>query len=63
MNAKPCGRCMVTTVDQQSGEKQPGREPLTTLSEFRTDSAGEVLFGINLVPEVVGHRAGAALRR
>lgn len=54
VNAKPCGRCMVTTVDQQSGEKQPGREPLTTLSEFRTDSAGEVLFGINLVPEVVG---------
>lgn len=54
VNAKPCGRCMVTTVDQQSGEKQPGREPLATLSEFRTDSAGEVLFGINLVPELSG---------
>ena len=33
---KPCGRCPVITVDQESGIRNPGRgEPLRTLSEFR----------------------------
>lgn len=51
LNAKPCGRCMVITTNQSSGERHPAREPLATLSEFRTDEEGEVLFGINLVPQ------------
>jgi uncharacterized protein YcbX len=46
--AKPCARCVVTTVDQQTGER--GREPLRTLSTYRTDD-GRVLFGQNLVHE------------
>jgi len=52
VNAKPCGRCTVTTVDQQSGDKQRTREPLRTLAEFRSDDDSEILFGINLVPEI-----------
>jgi uncharacterized protein YcbX len=44
--AKPCARCIVTTVDQSSGER--GREPLRTLSTYRTEG-GQVLFGQNLV--------------
>lgn len=46
--AKPCARCVITTVDQASGER--GREPLRTLSTYRTVE-GQVLFGQNLVHE------------
>jgi uncharacterized protein YcbX len=44
--AKPCARCVVTTVDQVTGERK--REPLRTLSTYRTVD-GQVLFGQNLV--------------
>jgi hypothetical protein len=44
--AKPCARCVVTTTDQQSGER--GREPLRTLATYREED-GEVLFGQNLI--------------
>lgn len=43
---KPCARCMVTTVDQQTGQK--GKEPLTTLSKYRNVD-GNVLFGQNML--------------
>lgn len=43
---KPCARCVLTTVDQQSGEK--GKEPLRTLSEYRTRN-NKVYFGQNMV--------------
>lgn len=43
---KPCARCVVTTVDQQTGEK--GREPLTTLSTYRNRD-GKVMFGQNML--------------
>ena len=46
--AKPCARCLVTTVDQTTGER--GREPLRTLSTYRTVD-GQILFGQNLVHE------------
>lgn len=50
---KPCGRCMVTTIDQQTAER--GKEPLTTLAQFRRDpSTGKVNFGWNLIPETLG---------
>jgi uncharacterized protein YcbX len=45
---KPCARCVVITVDQGSGER--GREPLRTLSTYRSVD-GQVLFGQNLVHE------------
>ena len=48
---KPCARCTVTTVDQNTGEK--GIEPLATLAKFRKES-GKVLFGQNMVAENTG---------
>lgn len=41
---KPCARCVVITIDQETGEK--GTEPLTTLSTFRKQG-NKVLFGQN----------------
>lgn len=44
---KPCDRCVVTTTDPRTGERD-GKEPLRTLATFRTGEAG-VLFGQNAV--------------
>lgn len=49
---KPCARCVLTTVDQMSGEKT-GKEPLKTLSEYRNVD-GKVLFGQNLIAVEAG---------
>ncbi len=43
---KPCARCTVTTIDQQTAHK--GQEPLRTLTSFRR-SGNKVLFGQNVV--------------
>jgi hypothetical protein len=43
---KPCSRCVVTTVDQQTAEK--GKEPLATLAKYRSKN-GKVFFGQNLL--------------
>ncbi|GAA2251077.1 molybdenum cofactor biosysynthesis protein [Streptomyces ruber] len=48
---KMCGRCVVTTTDQGTGER--GREPLRTLARHRR-IGGELIFGQNLIPEGVG---------
>lgn len=48
---KPCARCVVTTIDQQTA--QVGKEPLRTLSTYRRDGA-KVLFGQNVVPRGPG---------
>jgi uncharacterized protein YcbX len=45
---KPCGRCVVTTTDQATGER--GKEPLRTLATYRKHD-GEVMFGQNVVHE------------
>jgi len=47
--SKPCERCIFTTVNPQSGEKHPQRQPLRTLKSFRQTDNGEVLFGQNLI--------------
>ncbi|PWG78144.1 MOSC domain-containing protein [Pararcticibacter amylolyticus] len=44
--AKPCARCILTTVDQETGIR--GKEPLYTLSKYRTTN-NKVLFGQNLI--------------
>jgi uncharacterized protein YcbX len=44
---KPCARCMVTTIDQQTGVA--GKEPLATLSNYRK-VGNKVLFGQNVIP-------------
>jgi uncharacterized protein YcbX len=49
---KPSERCVLTTVDQEKGEKT-GKEPLRTLSIFRSYK-GKVLFGQNLIAENAG---------
>ena len=43
---KPCARCTITTVDQESATK--GKEPLRTLARFRR-AGNKVLFGQNLI--------------
>jgi uncharacterized protein YcbX len=48
---KPCSRCSVTTVNQETGDR--GKEPLTTLAQFRSNN-GQVLFGQNMVCERTG---------
>jgi uncharacterized protein YcbX len=63
-NAKPCDRCVVTTIDQATAVR--GAEPLRTLSSYRgvfeerttldgrTSQQKKVLFGVNLVPLSLG---------
>jgi hypothetical protein len=49
--AKPCARCVVTTVDQATGVA--GAEPLRTLATYRRGESG-VLFGQNVVHRGTG---------
>ena len=48
---KMCGRCVVTTTDQGTGER--GKEPLRTLGRHRRFGK-QLAFGQNLVPETPG---------
>ncbi|PPS68506.1 MULTISPECIES: MOSC domain-containing protein [Streptomyces] len=58
--AKTCGRCVVTTTDQDTGER--GREPLFSLGRHRRRD-GKLVFGQNLVPLSRGAiRVGDPLR-
>lgn len=43
---KPCARCVLTTIDQQTGAK--GVEPMKTLAGYRTINK-KVMFGQNLI--------------
>jgi uncharacterized protein YcbX len=57
---KPSARCVITTIEQMTGEKQ-GTEPLKTLASFRIPKRSvkkKILFGQNLIAE----NAGACLR-
>lgn len=49
--AKPCERCVVTTIDPETGET--GKEPLRTLATFRKQG-DSVMFAVNLIPESIG---------
>jgi uncharacterized protein YcbX len=51
--AKGCSRCILTTIDPQTGERNADREPLTTLKTYR-ERNGEVYFGQNLLPRGTG---------
>ena len=51
---KPCARCVVTTTDQETGER--GQEPLATLGKHRNID-GNLLFGVNLIPDHPGRIA------
>lgn len=45
---KPCGRCILTTTDQDTGLRHMGGDPLKTLATYRTQG-NKVLFGMNLI--------------
>ena len=48
-----CGRCVVTTIDQATAEKNPSGEPLRTLATYRKQGS-KVLFGQNVTGPVKG---------
>lgn len=50
--AKPCSRCVIPTVDIDTGER--GREPLATLIRYRRRD-NKVYFGQNLLHDGPGH--------
>jgi len=54
---KPCDRCIVTTIDPETGQRPDRTEPLRTLGTFRRDRRGGVMFGQNLIPENAGRIA------
>lgn len=47
--AKPCSRCIMTTVESGSSRFNALKEPLATLTHYRRGEDGEVYFGQNLV--------------
>jgi uncharacterized protein YcbX len=49
--AKPCARCVVTTIDQDTAE--PGKQPLRILGRYRNRGGG-LMFGMNLIPDAPG---------
>lgn len=49
--AKPCSRCVIPTVDIETGER--GREPLQTLMGYRRRD-NKIYFGQNLIHDGVG---------
>ncbi|WP_165432088.1 YcbX family protein [Atlantibacter hermannii] len=53
--AKPCSRCVFTTVSPERGRKHPSGEPLATLQTFRSaQDNGDVDFGQNLIARESG---------
>lgn len=54
---KNCSRCLFTTIDPDTGLKDPGGEPLRTLAGYRRRDGGGVYFGQNLIP-----RSGGTIR-
>jgi hypothetical protein len=49
--ANPCARCVMTTTDQETGERN--REPLRTLARYRRIEQ-ELRFATNLIPDGPG---------
>lgn len=47
--AKPCSRCIMTTVEPGTDRFNALKEPLATLTRYRRGEDGEVYFGQNLV--------------
>jgi len=48
---KPCGRCLVTTTDQITGER--GSQPLKMLGQRRRFGQ-QLVFGQNMIPDTGG---------
>jgi uncharacterized protein len=57
---KPCERCVITTIDQSTGNA--GKEPLATLAKYRK-RGNDVVFGQNCIHRGTGTiRVGDAVR-
>lgn len=56
---KPCGRCVLTTIDPETGEA--GKEPLRTLATYRKWKT-KILFGQNVLAQPTGQTALGKLR-
>lgn len=48
-----CKRCVLTTVDPETGTKDDDGEPLRTLKTYRREGGG-ILFGQNVIPRALG---------
>jgi len=53
LGAKPCARCVVTTINQDNGVS--GKEPLKTLATYRKEGK-KILFGQNVIPKSIGRQ-------
>ncbi|MCW8908566.1 MAG: MOSC domain-containing protein [Sedimenticola sp.] len=49
--AKPCSRCVIPTIDPETGQKSS--EPLRTLNSYRRQG-NQVMFGQNLLHDAIG---------
>lgn len=52
--AQVCRRCVFTTIDPKTQEKNKKGEPLRTLSGYRKVDGGGVAFGMHLIPRGLG---------
>lgn len=52
--AKPCSRCVITTQDALTGQRDQGDEPLATLRAMGRMRPGGIMFGDNVIPETTG---------
>lgn len=50
---KPCSRCIMTTVDPDTGMRSPDGQPLKTLASYRQTPDG-VIFGLNGIHDTNG---------
>jgi uncharacterized protein YcbX len=48
--ASPCARCVMTTIDPSTHQRDSDREPLNTLKGYRLRDGG-IMFGQNLIPD------------
>ncbi|UYV35696.1 MOSC domain-containing protein [Rhodobacteraceae bacterium D3-12] len=54
---EPCVRCVLTTIDPETGRRDHGQQPLRSLSEFRADDGGGIHFGVYARPVSTGEIA------
>lgn len=51
--ASPCARCILTTIDPSTHQRESDREPLNTLKGYRMGEGG-IMFGQNLIADGEG---------
>lgn len=54
---QPCARCVVVTQDVETGAREDGNEPLTTLRRLGRAAPGAVFFGQNGIGRTLGRIA------